>query len=90
MPYCMEESENGDYENGNSENGNNEKVSRSVNNENEIDNTDEEEGNYDDNEAGLRADEEQKEEKKVKEGSRRPASENGTSTYVCRRIRDIC
>ena len=85
MPYCMEDSENG-----NSEIGDNEKVSRSVKNESEIGNMDDEEGNHDGKEAELRADEKQKEEKKVKEGSRRPASENGTSTYVRRRMRDIC
>ena len=78
MPYCVEESEDGESEKVTgrvrNENGNDNE------NENENDNMDEERKSDDYNEADLK-DEEGKDER-VEQGSKPPASDNDTSTYL--------
>ena len=82
MPYCVEDSEDGESEkvtgrvrneNGNGNDNENE-------NENENDNMDEERKSDDYNEADLK--DEEGEDERVEQGSKPPVSDNETGTYV--------
>ena len=80
MPYCAEDSEDGDSEKvtgrvrneNDNENGND--------TENENDNMEEKRKSDDDNEAVLK--DEEGEDEKVRQGSKPPASDNEASTYL--------
>ena len=80
MPYCVEDSEDGESEKVTGRVRNENENDNENENENENDNMDEKRKSDDYNEADLK--DEEGEDEKVKQGSKSPASDNDTGTYV--------